>query len=160
MADFEDSQDKARRNLLMMSAAILASAYPQPKFADKGKIFGFIDADGVNPWRMWAVITMVLLYLGLRYWFSESRDLARLDLETDHRRRLKERIEQRIRVLIGREGGKSSGQSIDTLHEVRVEIPGGWPVQWEGEARLTWRPVNGSSKDETVGPYVYQLVGW
>ncbi|WP_197337927.1 hypothetical protein [Ralstonia solanacearum] len=74
MADVvDDSEEKSRRNLVTLSSAILATTYLQPKLADKGKLFGFIDAVDVNPIRVWTLITIALCYFAFRYWYSSGR---------------------------------------------------------------------------------------
>lgn len=74
MADVvDDSEEKSRRNLVTLSSAVLATTYLQPKLADKGKLFGFIDAVDVNPIRVWTLITIALCYFAFRYWYSSGR---------------------------------------------------------------------------------------
>ncbi|MGA4418647.1 hypothetical protein ACI2UY_00535 [Ralstonia nicotianae] len=74
MADVvDDSEEKSRRNLVMLSSAILATTYLQPKLADKGKLFGFIDAVDVDPIRAWTLVTVALCYFAFRYWYSSGR---------------------------------------------------------------------------------------
>ncbi|TXD90995.1 hypothetical protein [Ralstonia pseudosolanacearum] len=74
MADVvDDSEEKSRRNLVTLSSAILATTYLQPKLADKGKLFGFIDAVDVDPIRAWTLVTVALCYFAFRYWYSSGR---------------------------------------------------------------------------------------
>lgn len=69
----DDSEDKLRRNLVVFAAAILGTMILQPKLAHNGQILGFIETKDVDPFRMWAVIAAILLYLIYRYWHSKAR---------------------------------------------------------------------------------------
>jgi hypothetical protein len=96
MADFDDAQDKARRNLVTLSALILASVYLKPKLAAKGQLFGFIDTSEVEPHRMWVAVTIVLCYFAYRYWHSSARREAWSKWAKDGDQLAKEWIEKRI----------------------------------------------------------------
>lgn len=70
----DDVAEKARRNLLMVSAGILAVwALGIPL---DGKLVGAVDLSSVEPWRAWATATAVLLYFSLRHYFAPATHLA------------------------------------------------------------------------------------
>jgi hypothetical protein len=96
MADFDDVQDKARRNLVTLSALILASVYLKPKLAAKGQLFGFIDTTDVEPHRIWVAVTIVLCYFAYRYWHSPARREAWSKWSQDREQHAKAWIEMRI----------------------------------------------------------------
>lgn len=76
----EDVAEKARRNLMMVSAGILAvSALGIPL---DGKLVGAVDLNAVEPWRAWAVALAVLTYFGLRHYFAPDTHKAWIDWAT------------------------------------------------------------------------------
>ena len=76
MADFDDAQDKARRDLVALSAVILASAYLKPTVVAKAQLFGIIHASDVDPHKVWVLVFAVLSYFAYRYWHSSARSDA------------------------------------------------------------------------------------
>ncbi|MDO3533468.1 hypothetical protein Q3O93_16205 [Ralstonia pseudosolanacearum] len=73
MPEVDDTEEKARRNLVALSSAILANSWLQPKLANEGKLLGFVDANGIAPFRVWLLVTIALIYFAFRYWYSDNR---------------------------------------------------------------------------------------
>lgn len=96
MADFDDGQDKARRNLVTLSTLILGSVYLKPKLAAKGQLFGFIDTSEVEPHKMWVAVIFLLCYFAYRYWYSQARRDAASEWAKYRRTLAEEWIAQRV----------------------------------------------------------------
>ncbi|UVA80484.1 hypothetical protein [Pandoraea commovens] len=76
MADFDDSPDKARRNLITLSAAILAGGYLRPEIPADAKLFGIVALEHVNQPRFWVVLLSLLAYLTIRFIRSSTWSVA------------------------------------------------------------------------------------
>ena len=95
----EDSDEKIRRNLIVASAAVLIGAWLKlPTLAITKRIFGEDAATAVAPWRLWAALIAVLVYLVLRYKFSNG---ARHDWETARAEFQEFRLARMTAVLVG-----------------------------------------------------------
>ena len=73
----DDSDEKARRNVVMVSAAILFAAWVRlvPETL-MGRLFGEPAGHKIEPSRIWSSVLAVLLYVGLRYWFAPETSNA------------------------------------------------------------------------------------
>ncbi|WP_147291598.1 hypothetical protein [Pandoraea pnomenusa] len=67
MPDIEDSPDKARRNLVTLSAVVWACAYLQPRIPAEAKLFGIVDVQHITPSRLWVALLLLLSYLLVRF---------------------------------------------------------------------------------------------
>jgi hypothetical protein len=65
----EDTKDKIRRNVVTFSAFIIGGAFLGLNVAQDFKIFG-LGIGMASPFRFWLAITVVLIYLALRYHFD------------------------------------------------------------------------------------------
>lgn len=68
-----DEDDKVRRNLVVFSAAVCLFTFIQLPIAQV--VSGTLKGAGQwtpDPWRLWAVVLVVLIYLFMRYRFSEN----------------------------------------------------------------------------------------
>lgn len=70
--EFDDSNGKVRRNLLVYSFAIVISTFLNLSLLEHSKVLGAIDMASIPPLRFWIVITFVLMYLFYRYWFDDK----------------------------------------------------------------------------------------
>ena len=68
----DDTQDKIRRNLVIFSAAIVIGWYLDMKLTDISKLILSTDISNVNAFRFWMVILVILVYLSIRYRFSDA----------------------------------------------------------------------------------------
>ncbi|WP_448168613.1 hypothetical protein [Burkholderia ambifaria] len=84
----DDLPDKLRRNVVMLSAAIVAITVFGLSFKPTGTLLGFAQVGNVTPLKVWLSLFAVLIYVFLRYWFHEETDVerARLAQEFDNRR--------------------------------------------------------------------------
>ena len=71
--DIDDSPERVRRNILLLSFTIIASSFLNLNFEQQGKLFNVINYSQLSPFRFWVILTIVLTYLFLRYWFDKSR---------------------------------------------------------------------------------------
>lgn len=66
----EDTAEKARRNLMIVSSGIFAVwALGIPL---DGKLVGAVDLSAVEPWRAWVAATCVLVYFAARHFFAPA----------------------------------------------------------------------------------------
>jgi len=69
----EDTDEKIRRNLIVASTAVLLGAWLNlPALAIVKRVLGEDAGSSVQPWRLWAAVIALLLYLSLRYRFSDG----------------------------------------------------------------------------------------
>jgi hypothetical protein len=78
-----DEDDKVRRNLVMVSSAILISAWLEVPFA--AFIGKLVDISYVKPdsWKVWVVGFFVMIYLALRYSFSSDGSDYRTSVKSE-----------------------------------------------------------------------------
>ena len=80
----DDSDDKARRNLVVVSAAIVFGAWLKlPEKAIAARVFGQDASDVLQPWRLWAAALALLAYVLWRYRFAPESTLAWQRLKND-----------------------------------------------------------------------------
>jgi hypothetical protein len=84
----DDLPDKLRRNVVVLSAAIVAITLFHLSFKPTGTLLGFAEVGKITPLKVWLALTVVLVYVFLRYWFHDDTDSerARLVQEFDNRR--------------------------------------------------------------------------
>lgn len=170
MADFDDLQDKARRNLVTLSAVILASIYLKPKLAAKGQLFGFIDASEVDPQKAWIAVTAVLCYFAYRYWHSNARREAWKNWNSNRKQIVIDVITNRIErdvwrfhtnetpsnVVKSLGGEAAADRTRRGLRKVLVDLKDEDPFP-AGSVIITWVYEHGS-QDQNL--YTYDYKGW
>jgi hypothetical protein len=73
----EDSDDKIRRNLIVVSTAVLLGGWLElPATSVMKRVLGDDIATTVQAWRLWVAVLVVLTYLVLRYKFSHGANHA------------------------------------------------------------------------------------
>jgi hypothetical protein len=73
----DDLPDKLRRNVVVLSATIVAITVFHLSFRPTGTLLGFVEVGRVTPLKVWLVFSAVLVYMFLRYWFYEGTDQER-----------------------------------------------------------------------------------
>jgi hypothetical protein len=73
----DDLPDKLRRNVVVLSAAIVAITVFHLSFRPTSTLLGFAEIGRVTPLKVWLVLSAVLVYMFLRYWFYEGTDQER-----------------------------------------------------------------------------------
>lgn len=68
----DDLPDKLRRNVVVLSATILAITLFNLSFKSTGTLLGFVEVGNVTPLKVWTALLVVLIYMFLRYWFEEE----------------------------------------------------------------------------------------
>jgi hypothetical protein len=76
----DDLPDKLRRNVVVLSAAIVAITVFHLSFRPTGTLLGFAEVGNVTPLKVWLALTAVLVYMFQRYWFDEQTDKERAQL--------------------------------------------------------------------------------
>ncbi|QCP50236.1 hypothetical protein FAZ95_14230 [Trinickia violacea] len=70
----DDLPDKLRRNVVVLSAAIVAITMFHLSFKPTGTLLGFAEVGNVTPLKVWLALSAVLAYVFLRYWFHDDTD--------------------------------------------------------------------------------------
>ncbi|TAM51233.1 MAG: hypothetical protein EPN57_18460 [Paraburkholderia sp.] len=88
----DDLPDKLRRNVVVLSAAILAIAFFNLSFKPTGTLLDFAEVGNVSPFKVWLALGVTLLYTFMRYRFYADtlKDLAAM----------RRAIEARVRQLV------------------------------------------------------------
>ncbi|WLE64200.1 hypothetical protein GIY62_34820 (plasmid) [Burkholderia plantarii] len=81
----DDLPDKLRRNLVALSAAIVAITVFHLSFKPTGTLLGFAEVGNVTPLKVWTALSAVLLYVFLRYWFHDDTGADRQALAAHYR---------------------------------------------------------------------------
>lgn len=68
----DDTQEKIRRNVVTLSAAIVAIFFIDPAIKDQVSLLGIAHLEKINPTKLWVCVTVALFYLGLRYRFGDQ----------------------------------------------------------------------------------------
>lgn len=95
----DDTDDKARRNLLLVSTLVLLGAWLN--VPDKGivkRILGDEISGSVNTSRVWVAIALLLVYLVHRYWHSSECVEARKNMGDEFRTKLSNTMEVWLRI--------------------------------------------------------------
>lgn len=80
----EDSDEKIRRNLIASSGAVLLAMWLDVD--PSGLLTRLLGAEAMrdaSAWRIWTVVSFVLLYFGLRYRFSSAMSEAIQGIQTE-----------------------------------------------------------------------------
>ncbi|MBU3606809.1 hypothetical protein IEN92_08625 [Polynucleobacter sp. MWH-Creno-3A4] len=67
---FDDTAEKVRRNVVVLSAGVIITSVLNLQVDQASKLFGFIELHSISAVKFWALITIVLIYVFLRYWFD------------------------------------------------------------------------------------------
>jgi hypothetical protein len=92
-----DEDDKVRRNLVIVSSAILLTAWlgvPTSRLIEKALSSGPVELDAG---RVWSALLFVLWYLFLRYHFSRDRKKIAVEFERDYGWIAQRRVERAVR---------------------------------------------------------------
>jgi hypothetical protein len=73
----DDLPDKLRRNVVVLSAVIVAITVFHLSFKPTGTLLGFAEVGNVTPLKVWLTLSAVLVYVFLRYWFHDDTDADR-----------------------------------------------------------------------------------
>lgn len=73
----DDTPDKLRRNVVVLSAAILAIALFNLSFRTNGTLLGFAQVGNVSAFKVWLALTATLLYVLMRYHHSDETKAER-----------------------------------------------------------------------------------
>jgi hypothetical protein len=84
----DDTPDKLRRNVVVLSAAIVAITIFHLSFTPKATLLGFAEVGTITPLKVWLALSAVLGYVFLRYWFHDDTTRERAAL-ADHYRGLR-----------------------------------------------------------------------
>lgn len=97
----DDLPDKLRRNVVVLSATILAIAFFNLSFKPTGTLLGFAEVGNVSPLKVWLALAVVLAYAVMRYHHSEDTQKERTYVAEEfvERRRvaLIERVDAAVR---------------------------------------------------------------
>lgn len=107
----EDTDDKVRRNVVVASALTLLGVFLElPLSAIGDRLLGSSASAPLDARRIWIVVLLLLLYVGWRYWFSDTRltswAFAKIELEL-FRKNLARRVVQRAARRFTRTGRDS-----------------------------------------------------
>lgn len=98
----DDLPDKLRRNVVVLSAAIVAITVFNLSFKPTGTLLGFAQVGNVTPLKVWLALTAVLVYVFLRYWFDEATDAERGRLAQEFENRRYELVRRRLQRTVER----------------------------------------------------------
>lgn len=84
----DDTEDKLRRNLVAVSAAVLAASFLDYRLPAIASLCGLGAVDAAHTPRVWLACVFFILYLLGRYHFSEARIRSRAAWREDHQRRV------------------------------------------------------------------------
>ena len=97
----DDLPDKLRRNVVVLSAAILAIAIFNLSFKPTGTLLGFAEVGNVSPFKVWFALAGTLFYVILRYHHAEDtfddRNFVADNFRGFREQALIERLEAHIR---------------------------------------------------------------
>jgi len=92
----DDIEEKARRNLVMYSAAIITIAFLEIPL--DGNLIGVVNLDRVNPSKAWVAAAAVQIYLFLRFHHAPQVWLQRLTWSQERRDSLRRIITEQVQV--------------------------------------------------------------
>ncbi len=138
-----DDDDKIRRNLVVVSAGIVLTAWlelPVGKaISDVLKVPGW-EADKL---RLWAAVLAVLVYLAYRFQFSEAGKTAFWKCEEERRRRIEGRIPMILATELPRAFGTSEIPSFfGPTSKGAVELPALYKLMEGREIATGMRSLN------------------
>lgn len=76
MTVLEDTQDKVRRNVVIVAGAIFLIQFLDVQINQTVTI-GWLSATNISTIKFWSAATVVMTYLSLRYWFDEQTTKAK-----------------------------------------------------------------------------------
>lgn len=82
----DDLPDKLRRNVVVLSAAIIATTVFHLSFKPTGTLLGFAEVGNITPMKVWIALTVLLAYVFLRYWFHEETDQELIALDGHYKK--------------------------------------------------------------------------
>ncbi|MBU9219257.1 hypothetical protein KTD55_35025 [Burkholderia gladioli] len=82
----DDLPDKLRRNVVALSAAIVAITVFNLSFKPTGTLLGFAEVGNVTPLKVWLILSALLVYVFLRYWFHDDTNEDRQALAAHYQR--------------------------------------------------------------------------
>ncbi|MGG7675190.1 hypothetical protein [Pseudomonas sp. WC2] len=68
----EDMPDKLRRNVMIISTVILSTWGFDLTLKPSGSILGVVDIPDIPPFKIWSLLTLMLVYFFLRYIYSDQ----------------------------------------------------------------------------------------
>lgn len=69
---FDDTAEKVRRNVVVLSAGIIITSALNLQVDQASKLFGVIELQFISSFKFWILLTVVLIYVFLRYWFDKE----------------------------------------------------------------------------------------
>jgi hypothetical protein len=76
----DDTAAKVRRNLVVLSAGIIIAHILNLEVDHTSKLFGIIELQSIDLFKFWALVTIALIYVFLRYWFDTDTTLQKSHL--------------------------------------------------------------------------------
>jgi hypothetical protein len=69
---FDDTAEKVRRNVVILSSAIIIAWFLNLHVDRASKLFGVIELESTPPIKLWGLAIIIMIYVFLRYWFDEK----------------------------------------------------------------------------------------
>lgn len=69
---FDDTAEKVRRNVVVLSSGIIIASALDLQTDQASKLFGVIELQSIGTLRFWLMLSIVLIYVFLRYWFDSE----------------------------------------------------------------------------------------
>lgn len=69
---FDDTANKVRRNVVVLSSGIIIASVLELQTDQASKLFGVIELQSVSTLRFWILLSIILIYVFLRYWFDSE----------------------------------------------------------------------------------------
>lgn len=124
----DDTPDKLRRNVVALSAAILAVFFLNLSFKPSASLLGIADVGNLAAWKVWLCMSVILVYMFLRYRFDDTTEAALNSMRTEYQKfeamvlaRLGQRVAERY-LLRGHL--PSWTQGLDTLNDAEWQAYG------------------------------------
>lgn len=99
----DDTNEKLRRNLIVLSFTIVISSFMGLDFDQQGKLFSVISYTELSPLKFWSTLLAIQTYVFLRYWFDNDREKDRTQAKVEYEA-LKQKL---IAYLLNREFKKA-----------------------------------------------------
>lgn len=80
----DDTPDKLRRNVVALSAAILAVFFLNLSFKPSASLLGIADVGNLAAWKVWLCLSVVLVYMFLRYRFDDATEVALKSMQAEY----------------------------------------------------------------------------
>ena len=95
----DDTNEKLRRNLIVLSFTIVIGSFMGLDFDQQGKLFSVISYTQLSPLKFWSTLLALQTYVFLRYWFDNDREKEKTQARDEYET-LKQRL---ISFLLCRE---------------------------------------------------------